>query len=161
MENIYVKENGNIVISYNRNRLRDKKNTLIAIGVLFLSILGLCVYSIESIKLIFIAFFIFGVFPIVFLLYLVQRKVDTSNKKIEKKLIFPAMETIIEKDISSFGSEVKELARQYVVYDNDKIVERKFFILLSDGKEVFYVISEIAEYNGIVVLEVDVKYQVK
>jgi len=163
MESIYTKENGNIVISYDRKRFRDKTITFVAIGVVLLGLLGLyCVLFERNIAYIATAFFFFGIFPIVFLLLFIMRNVENANKEIEQNIIFPAIESIISNDINSFGSEIKELARRYVIFDNEKVVERIVFLILSNGKEIFYSISEIAEYNEqIVVLEIDTKYKIK
>ena len=82
------------------------------------------------------------------------------NKKIEKELSFKCLNSIIEKDIKAINSDIHELDRDYVRYDNDKETVRYVRVMLSNGLQLEYNIIGIAEYKNYNVLEIDVKYAV-
>ena len=152
MSGYYVKENGNIVINYNRIKVRDRIWIFLISGCI---IGGVCYWICPNNILIFLMiFFALGVLTFSFLW---MTCVDGRNKKIEKDLSFKCLNSIIEKDIKAINSDIHELDRYYGRYDNDKETIRYVRVMLSNGLQLEYNIIGIAEYKSQNVLEINVK----
>ena len=155
MEGFYIKENGDIVINYNRIKIRNR------IWVFLISeclIGGFCYWIFpDNIINFLIIFFVLG-FPTLAILW--STCVDGGTKKIEKKLSFECLNSIIDKDIKAINSDIHELDRYYSRYDDDKETVRYVRVILSNGQQLQYNIRDIAEYENKNVLEIEVKYTI-
>jgi len=155
MEGHYTKENGNIVINYDRVKIKDK----VWLFLIPECLIGAFCYWIfpNNISYFLILFFVLG-FPTLAILW--STCVDGGNKKIEKKLSFECLNSIIDKDIKAINSDIHELDRYYSRYDDDKETVRCVRVMLSNGQQLQYNIRDIAEYENKNVLEIDVKYTI-
>ena len=155
MSGYYVKENGNIIINYDRIKARDR------IWIFLISeciIGGICYWIYPNNILIFLIIFFalsFLAFPFLWMTF-----VDGHNKKIEKELSFRCLNSIIEKDIKAINSDIHELDRYYGRYDNNKETVRYVRVSLSNGQQLEYNIIGIAEYENKSVLEINIKYTI-
>ena len=107
MEGHYTKENGNIVINYDRVKIKDK----VWLFLIPECLIGAFCYWIfpNNISYFLILFFVLG-FPTLAILW--STCVDGGNKKIEKKLSFECLNSIIDKDIKGSKGRVDEILEE-------------------------------------------------
>jgi len=162
MKDSYIKEDGNIVINYNKKKYKDKKKHFILLGIALLGVFIWSCYLFSDNPTNILLFFLFlGFFPLFIVSALILSSVNKANEKIERNIILQNLNNIINRDINTFGNEVYELERKYVRFHNGNKTERTVFVLLSNGKELLYSISDIAGYEKVAVLEINTKYKIK
>ena len=165
MTSSHKKENGNIVISYDKVKV---SNRLIIIIIPELMLLWFLISIFNGVKELnpsehyegafLIAFFFTGSLLFYFLHSMfIQR----ANKKKEKKLIFQNLNPIIKQDILNMKNDIVELDRTYIKNDTNDEIKREVNLILSNGLEITYEIINIAEYSNKTVLEIHTQYKVK
>ncbi|MFT4073606.1 MAG: hypothetical protein QM654_16985 [Dysgonamonadaceae bacterium] len=155
MNENFENNNGNIIISYDRTKVSNRK-LLFIISELTLLICLFFLFQ-KSLLHIAISFFILGtiLFFVLWSLF-----VDKSNKKKEKQLSFHCLNDIVKKDIENIGANIKELDRKYIRIDHEKETERAVYVLLSNGEQLKYNIIDKAEYENKRVFEIETKYSI-
>ena len=144
-------ETGNIIVSYEITKMKDNSLHIILPLVILLGI----------VLLEFIIFHTFYSLIIIIplLLYFLYRWTIITikmNESKEENIIFKNLNPIISKDINSFGNNVKELERKYVIEEIEHDVKKFVLVLLSNGYELKYNILNSKGYNKILRLEIDI-----
>lgn len=153
MDESFNKKDGNIIISYDRTKISDKKllfilSELILLVGLFFMFQPNWLYTAMS--------FLFCGIILFFTLWLLF--IDKSNKNKEKQLAFDSLDEVIKEDVSNLGDNIKELDRKYIRIDHEKDTERAVYVLLSNGEQFKYNIIDKAEYENKRVFEIETKY---
>lgn len=153
---MYIKENGNIIINYTRINISDKKLMFIIPELILLALsLSLCYITNQ---IIFILLFIFLGTILFFILW--KTIISKKNNKVEKDLIYSALDNIIAKDIDKIDSNIKELDRKYICISGEENVIRYILVIISNGMIIKYNITEVAETDKVCMLEIDIKYSI-
>lgn len=153
---MYIKENGNIIINYTRINISDQKLMFIIPELILLALsFSLCYITNQ---IIFILLFIFLGTILFFILW--KTIISKKNNKVEKDLIYSALDNIIAKDIDKIDSNIKELDRKYICIIGEENVIRYILVIISNGMIIKYNITEVAETDKVCMLEIDIKYSI-
>lgn len=155
MNEFFIKHDGNIIISYDRTKISNRKVIFIASELALL--LPLLFAFRENLAYLILLFPFLGV---ILFLILWSFIVDKSNKKKEESLAFKGLNDVIALDIKKIGDNIKELDRKYIRIDLEKETKRAVCVILSNGEELNYNIMDKAEYNNKRVFEINIKYSI-
>lgn len=155
MNEFFIKHDGNIIISYDRTKISNRKVIFIASELALL--LPLLFAFRENLAYLILLFPFLGV---ILFLILWSFIVDKSNKKKEESLAFKSLNDVIALDIKKIGDNIKELDRKYIRIDLEKETKRAVCVILSNGEELNYNIMDKAEYNNKRVFEINIKYSI-
>lgn len=153
MNEFFIKHNGNIIISYDRTKISNRKVIFIVSELILLLPLSF-IFRENWVYLI----LLFPFLGVILFLILWSFVVDKSNKKKEELLAFESLNDVIALDIKKIGVSIKELDRKYIRIDLEKETKRAVCVILSNGEELNYNIVDKAEYNNKRVFEINVKY---
>lgn len=161
-------DKGNIVYSYSPVKSKEIFFKRIIIPQLPLILISIIAYSIvckyfEEVSPIVILIIFLVTFFISSLILFYRRElyIEKLNDAREKEIISNAMKDIIKEDIASFGLNIIELERNFVVDTQEYgIVKEKYLILvLSNGIRLKYNINFISHYKKTLVQEINTKYE--
>lgn len=155
MDEFFIKHNGNIIISYDRTKISNRK-VIFIISELALLLPLLFAFRENLVYLI----LLFPFLGVILFLILWSFVVDKNNKKKEELLAFKSLNDVIALDIKKLGINIKELDRKYIRIDLEKETKRAVYVILSNGEELKYNIVDKAEYNNKRVFEINVKYSI-
>lgn len=156
MNESFKKDDGNIIISYDRTKISNRKLLFILSELILL--IGLYFILQKNLLYTAMSFFILGT---ILFFTLWSLFVDKSNKNKEKKLAFNSLDEVIKEDVKKIDDNVKVLDRKYIRIDREKDTERAVYVLLSTGEQLKYNIIDKAEYDNKRVFEIEIKYSIE
>jgi len=158
----HVKDNGNIVYSYIPISNKETLLQRVIIPELLLLIISFIVYSIISqLEILILLGIIFVIFSIT-ILYKWIVYTEKLNSEIEKNIIDKSLKEMINKTVSSLGSDVNELEKKIDLKTDEYggIKEKFLLVVLSNGTFLRYNIIHISHLHKILVQEININPEI-